>query len=371
MKELASILLALILATAATLWMGYGKQIFYPASEPLETIPPQPTIQSDTVRLVFGGDLMQHLPQVEAAQCADGSFDYSRSFEYITPLFRSADAAILNLETTLTTSKRYSGYPSFASPTDLADAMVDMGVDIALLANNHCCDRGSQGIETTIEQLKRRGIAHTGAFADSEERASHSPLYFERRGIRFALINYTYSTNGIPTPKGRHVNRIDTTAIKHELRTIDKDSVDCIIACMHWGIEYERRPNRTQLQLENLLKREGVDIIIGSHPHVIQPFMADSVTTTFYSLGNLVSNQRKRYTDGGLIAEIEVVRCDTIEGIRLKATPHPVWVLCPDYRILSREVADTMAMTAQARQACNTFFSDSDKLLGIKQIVAD
>jgi poly-gamma-glutamate synthesis protein (capsule biosynthesis protein) len=322
-----------------------------------------PIIACDTIRLLFGGDFMQHMPQVVAARTAEGGYDYSRSTEYVAPMFRDADVAVVNLETTITTTGKYSGYPCFASPTEVVDELQSMGIDIALLANNHCCDRLSRGIATTIEQLNMRDIAHAGVFTDSADYARNNILRFESRGVRFALVNYTYGTNGIPVPKDRLVNLIDTTAMVRDLRTIDRDSVDCVIACMHWGNEYERRENSEQRRLASILQREGVDIIIGSHPHVVQPYYADSTHVVFYSLGNLVSNQRRRYTDGGLIAEVEVVRCDTIEGLRYRATAHPIWVMMPDYRMLPRSVGDTLTVPAATRLEYERFMTDTDKLL--------
>ena len=323
----------------------------------------EPIIRTDSVRLVFGGDFMQHMPQVNAARQEDGSYNYTESIEYIKPIFANADIAVLNLETTITTTSNYSGYPCFASPTAVADALVDMGVDIALLANNHCCDRLARGIDTTIEQLELRSIAHTGVYRDSSDYAKNNILHFESKGIRFAMVNYTYGTNGIPVPKDKLVNLIDTTAIIRDLRTISRDSIDCVIACMHWGNEYERHQNRHQEHLASILKREGVDIIIGSHPHVIQPYEADSTSVVFYSLGNLVSNQRRRYCNGGLLAEVTVIKCDTISGLRYEADAHPVWVLCPGYRILPRAIADTITMPSMARSEYNTFITDTDDLL--------
>ena len=321
-------------------------------------------ITTDTIRLMFGGDLMQHLPQITAAQQSNGSHDYTTSFEHIAPLFRDADIAVLNFETTINTSGKYSGYPLFAAPPAVADAMVDMGIDIALLANNHCCDRSGKGIDSTIEEFRRRSIAHVGVYKDSVDYHENNIRYFKCKGVNFALLNYTYSTNGMPIPKGRIVNLIDTVTIKRDLHSIEHDSVDCIIACMHWGIEYQRKANREQKAIAEMMRREGVDIIIGSHPHVVQPYYADSTFVVYYSLGNLVSNQRWRYSDGGLLAEVEVIRCDTIEGLRYKTTPHPVWVMLPGYRVLPRSVGDTLNMPTSSRGQYNQFISDTETLLG-------
>lgn len=362
MKHLTHIL-AIVVATALS--VGAALYITHSTTTiaPVEALSEAPVITTDTIRLLFGGDFMQHMPQVNAARTPDGSYDYSRSTEYIAPMFREADVAVINLETTISTTGHYSGYPCFASPVEVVDEFETMGIDIALLANNHCCDRMARGIETTIEELNLRNIAHTGVYTDSVDYAQNNILYFERGGVRFALVNYTYGTNGIPVPKGKLVNLIDTTIIKRDLRTIDHDSVACIIACMHWGNEYERHENREQRRLAEVLQREGVDIIIGSHPHVVQPFYADSTNVLFYSLGNLVSNQQRHYTDGGLIAEVEVIRCDTIEGLRYRATAHPVWVLCPGYRILPRSVGDTLTMPKASRDLYERFMRETDELL--------
>lgn len=324
---------------------------------------PKPQVRIDTVRLVFGGDLMQHIPQVRAAYRGGGKYDYSASFEYVAPMFRNADVAVLNLETTLTTRGDYSGYPSFASPTELADAIADIGVDIALLANNHCFDRAGRGIDTTIEQLTRHNIAHTGAFTSKEDYDDNNILYFDSKGVRFAMVNYTYGTNGYPVPKCKFVNIIDNERIKRDISTINRDSVDCIIACMHWGIEYQRVPNEEQKEMAQFLKSLGVDVIIGSHPHVVQTYEVSSDGVVFYSLGNLVSNQRKRYTNGGLIAEVNIVRCDTVPGLCYSANAHPVHVIKPGYRIVPRSVGDTMKMSLESRQLYNLFMADTDRLL--------
>ena len=325
--------------------------------------PSEPVVVSDTVRIVVGGDLMQHMPQVNAARTSKGGYDYTPSLKYVAPMFRRADVAIINLETTLTRSGSYSGYPCFKSPIELADAMVDMGIDIALLANNHSLDAGATGLTTTVEELTERHVAHTGAFSSHDDYEQNKILYFDARGVRFAFINYTYGTNGLVPSKSQRVNYIDREKIREDISLIDRDSVDCLIACMHWGVEYQRRQNSEQRELSKMLKDEGVDIIIGGHPHVVQPFEADSTHVVFYSLGNFVSNQRKRYCDGGLVAEIEVIRCDTVDYLRFNAKAHPVYVHMPGYQILPRSVGDTLTMTQEARYRYDLFMSDTESLL--------
>lgn len=128
-------------------------------------IPSKPSLpEVRRARLVFAGDLMQHTPQLTAARTPEGDFDFNASFDWVRERFRAADAAIVNLETTLSESGPYTGYPCFRSPAALAEALDSLGVDITVLANNHCCDGGSKGIRTTIRELDRHGIEHTGVF---------------------------------------------------------------------------------------------------------------------------------------------------------------------------------------------------------------
>lgn len=310
------------------------------------------------VRLLFGGDVMQHMPQVTAARQADGTFDYSTSFGALKPLFTQADLVVVNLETTLTDSADYSGYPRFRSPRALAGALRHAGVDVCVLANNHCCDGGARGIRTTLAELDRCGIARTGVFADSADFRVHHPLRIEKNGIRIALLNYTYGTNGLSVPTGKIVNHIDTARMAQDLRVARDNQTDCVVVFIHWGEEYERRENTTQRRLAAFLQAHGADVIIGSHPHVVQPLRADSAGVVFYSLGNLVSNQRKRYCDGGIVAEVRVTwRPDA--PIAYEATAIPVWVQLPAYRMLPPAAADTMQMSTFERAQYDRFVADT------------
>lgn len=187
---------------------------------------------------------------------------------------------------------------------------------------------------------------------------------FEAGGIRFALLNYTYGTNGLPVPSGLSVNPIDTVRIAADLAAVEHDGVDCVIACMHWGNEYERRPNKVQRQLAGFLRRHGVDLIVGSHPHVVQPYEQDSNGIVLYSLGNFVSNQRKRYCDGGIVATVEVTRSPD-GSLRYSLELTPVWVLTPGYRITPSEVGDTLSMPADSRLRYERFMTDTRLLLGL------
>lgn len=320
-------------------------------------------------KLLFTGDLMQHMPQVNAARNAanhganhGAKFNYDPVFSYVKPYFKAAHCVFVNLETTITEKGNYSGYPHFRSPVELVESMDRAGVDIALLANNHSCDNGAYGINTTHSTLDKHGIQYTGVFRDSLELKNKNPLHITINGIKFALFNYTYGTNGIKPPKGYIVNLIDTAIMKKDIASVDRDKSDCIIACIHWGSEYQRQANREQIELARLLSRCGVDIIIGSHPHVIQQHEADSSGVVVYSLGNFVSNQRKRYTDGGAMATIDVFK-QASGDMSYKTEITHIWVQLPDYKILPQQVGDTMKMSPTDRYLYQRFINDTKEFL--------
>lgn len=318
------------------------------------------------VRIVAAGDLMQHMPQVNAALDSCGRYDYRKSFRHVARIMRGADLAIVNLETTLSDEGPYSGYPSFRSPAAVADAMRDMQIDLAAMANNHCCDRGGAGIRATTRILDSRGIRRTGVYRDSLDHSLNNIHVFRRNGLSLAVINYTYGTNGLPVPKGCMVNHLDTTVMSRDIAAARDLKPDCIIAVVHWGNEYQRHPDAAQRSMAAFMRRHGVDVIIGSHPHVVQPVECDSTQgVTIYSLGNFVSNQRKRYCDGGIIATIDIERKgDGPLTYSLDVTP--VWVHMPGYTILPPDVADTMRMNEISRRQYNLFINDTRNLLGLQ-----
>lgn len=331
--------------------------------QPQPTPVADPTVSELPTRratLLFAGDLMVHTPQLTAARTSDG-YDFSPSFTYIKPLIEEADLAVVNLETTLAAKGAYTGYPLFRSPAAVADAMRNAGFDVALLANNHCMDFGARGARETIEALDRCGIAHTGVFSSSSERQAMPHCRFEIDGLRILLLNYTYGTNGMPVVKPAVVNRLDTVQMKKDLRRAREWMPDCLAVALHWGVEYERKPNREQRLVADFLRREGVQLIIGSHPHVVQPIEQDSLcrTLVLYSLGNLLSNQQKRYTDGGLLVRVELSKRGE-EPLTMAYEPIPVWVdRAHRYRILTREAADSLTTHPAAR----IFFADTETLL--------
>ena len=270
------------------------------------TAQPQDTSR---LRLIFAGDLMGHDEQIHSAWNQNsGSYRYDTCFSMIRDYVSSADLAFLNLEVSLA-GPPYKGYPQFSSPDELAIAAQKAGFDVFITANNHSLDRGKKGLERTSAVLDSLGIIHTGTFIDPQQRELEYPLIIEKNNIRLAILNYTYGTNGLKVTEPNVVNYIDTLSIKADLEKARLASPDYIIVTLHWGLEYQRIENNQQKELAAFIFRQGADIIIGSHPHVIQPirkYYPDKTDSSVYnivvySLGNFISNQRERYRDGGLI----------------------------------------------------------------------
>lgn len=270
----------------------------------------QDVTQEDSLSLIFMGDIMGHDPQIESAFNPEkGAYNYEGVFRKVSHIIKAADFAIANLEVTLA-GKPYAGYPQFSSPDALAVACKKNGIDVLVTANNHSCDRAKKGLLRTIHVLDSLDIPHTGTFKDSTERNNNNLLVLDKNNIRVGLLNYTYGTNGLPTPKPTMVNRIDTLIMLSDIRKSQADSLDKLIVMIHWGPEYQSQPSKKQVEIAEVLFRNGVDIIVGSHPHVLQKMEYiqakedDNEHFIAYSLGNFVSNQRTRKRDGGAMLKL-------------------------------------------------------------------
>ncbi|GHV47172.1 capsular polysaccharide biosynthesis protein [Bacteroidia bacterium] len=266
------------------------------------------TGRTQEVTLLFAGDAMQHQSQLANAY-RNGFYDYSSYFGHIRDEVLSADIAVVNLEVTLG-GPPYAGYPQFSAPDEFAYALRDAGFNLFLNANNHILDRGSKGVFRTLDRLDSMKIVHTGVFRNEEERNRMYPLMFMKGGIRFAILNYTYGTNGIAVPPPVYVNYIDKEQIRKDVQKAYSLNADIIIANMHWGDEYKLVQNREQEDLAAFMAKEGINLVIGSHPHVVQPskviadFGGRITHVITYSLGNFVSGMIAPNTDGGQVVKI-------------------------------------------------------------------
>ncbi|MFO7575322.1 MAG: CapA family protein [Bacteroidales bacterium] len=353
------------------------------------SILPAQSEKDDTSRLtlLFIGDIMGHDTQIAAAYDEKtGLYDYSGVFRYISPGIRNHDIAIANLEVTLA-GPAYKGYPLFSSPAAIASAASEAGIGIMMTANNHSVDRGLDGILTTIYKLDILGIGHTGTYASAESRDTLVPLIIEEKGIRLALLNYTYGTNGIRVTPPSVVDLIDKELMVNDIERSKEAATDGIIVFLHWGTEYDTLPNRNQTELAEWLLRQGVTMVIGSHPHVIQPVMLEKSgeyqgdRLVVYSLGNFVSNQRNRRTDGGAMVSVTISKGN--DGLIIEEAGYILtWVYTPYeygrrrfYILPAAEFEDYPLLPADkdSRDRLKLFLEDSRRLMnnhsrGIREI---
>ena len=260
--------------------------------------------------IVFAGDAMQHKSQLENASRGGGVYDYSETFAEIAPWVQSADYAVVNLETTLG-DHNFSGFPMFCSPDSYASALKDAGFDLFLNANNHTLDRRDNGLRRTVRVLDSLGVAHTGTYTDAAARNASMPLVRDINGFKVAFLNYTYGTNGIDIQGNVVVDYIDRAKIHTDIQAARRKGADLVVACMHWGVEYQLVQNKEQELLADWLVDEGVDLVIGGHPHVIQPMQMRRAkdgrqVLVVYSMGNFISGMRKPDTRGGAMVRVKV-----------------------------------------------------------------
>lgn len=268
-----------------------------------------PNPSESTLSIIFAGDIMGHSPQFKAAYNPQTkTYEYDICFKHVKKYISSADLALANLETPIAGAP-YTGYPTFSNPDELLDALKNAGYDILQTANNHVLDKGKKGLERTIEELEKRNFLYLGSYYDQNHRDSVYPLIIEKKGLKIALFSYTYDTNGIPASYPNIVNLIDTAQIKKDIQKADETGVDLKIMSIHWGEEYQLKANKAQKELAVFLVNQGIDAIIGSHPHVVQNFESiekseNKHVPVYYSLGNSISNQRKPHTDGGIMVKL-------------------------------------------------------------------
>jgi poly-gamma-glutamate synthesis protein (capsule biosynthesis protein) len=275
-------------------------------------------LQTDTLRLVFAGDIMGHAPQIASAQIIKNqTYNYESCFRYVKPILEQADLAIGNLEVTLPGKPPYTGYPMFRSPDELASALKNAGFDILVTANNHANDARGAGVASTIQTLRNLEFMQTGTFLHQRDRTAHYPLMVYKNRFKIALLNYTYDTNGVPTQAPTIVNLIDKQQIAKDLAEAVARKPHFIVVVMHWGLEYQLTESPEQRELATFLISHGADMVIGSHPHVVQPVRLERVAMpdgtikealVVYSLGNFISNQQQPNTDGGILFQVDLLK---------------------------------------------------------------
>jgi len=325
----------------------------------------------DTITVMFWGDMMSHTTQVKAAHDAvNDTYDYNPCFEKVKEAISGADIAVCNLECTLA-GKPYKGYPCFSAPDQYFEAMVNNGFDVFLTANNHCIDTGKRGLELTREKLLKKDIIQIGTYKDSTDRAERYPAIIEIRGVKIAMLCYTYGTNGIKVTEPNVVNYTDTAQIKLDIEESKSRGADYIIANMHWGIEYEHTPRKSQKELAHWLINNGVDHVIGGHPHVVQPaelFKGNDGREHFivYSLGNVLANTQQEGGDGGIAVTLRLPASKTYDkpsvSYSIYHTARPAWSKVSNYTIFPYEY-DSESLPEGEKTRMTNFIDATKKVM--------
>ncbi len=270
------------------------------------------TLNPSEVSLVMVGDNLLHMPLIKNGEQPDGTYNFDTLYEDMKPYFEEADISVIVQETVLAGPEfKYSGYPMFNTPQAVGDSIKNAGFDVVLHATNHTLDKGSKGVENTIEYWKKHPEIKVLGINESQDSQNEVTLY-EKNGIKFAFLNYTDSTNGIPLPKNKDylVNTVNEEKIISDL-TYAENNADFTVVFMHWGVEYHFNESKSQSDLAALMSQNGADLIIGSHPHVIQPIkwieaQNGNRTLVFYSLGNYVSRQKDAANLLGIMANVKI-----------------------------------------------------------------
>lgn len=330
------------------------------------------------------GDIMIHSPQFIAQKTGPGEYDFTNNFKYVKPVMMNADLSIANLETTILKSKPISTFPLFNSPPEILDALKDTGFDIISTINNHTLDMGKKGVISTLEELNSRGFLTIGTYKEDDEEK------YTIKIIKEMKIGFTAFTSGYSTSNDITLNTLSSNGIKDQLNVMDmtnvndafknikvqiehmkKENCDFIVVMLHWGTEYQKTPNKFQRELAQKLIDEGVGLILGSHPHLVQSmeFMGSSDGSreglVVYSMGNFLSNQRNEIlniegTENGLISITTLARNEKGSVYIERAEYIPTWINL--FEKNSKFTYEIVPISEDASETSILFHADEDKL---------
>lgn len=282
---------------------------------------------STSISLIMAGDNLINDKLYNAAKKDDGSYDFKSMYSYIKDIVKNYDLAYYNQETILGGSEiGVSSYPAFNSPYEVGDATIDTGFNLVSLATNHTLDRGEKAIINSLNYWNNKSnVLTSGSYLSNDDR--NKVNIKEVNNITYTMLNYTYGTNGIKVPEGKEYlvniwpctgNNPDNDTKYQEYKKVVKedilrvrDKVDLLIVAMHFGVEYTHVPTKYQIDMAEFLSSLGVDIIIGTHPHVIMPITYINDTLVIYSLGNFLSAQDTNNdynTTVGLLSSIKITK---------------------------------------------------------------
>lgn len=370
-KKIWIVLLTLLLVGGISLYFLESKILNKPnneveVKEPIpEKEPEEEKRKEYNLSLVMVGDALYHTGTYKDGLQKDGTYNYDHQLSDIAPIIADYDLAYYNQETILGgTELGLKSYPNFNSPQEVGDAFIKAGFNLVSLANNHTLDRGEKAILRSVAYWRdKTGVMTAGSY-DSEEDHARSHIG-EKNGITYAFLAYTYGTNGIPVPKGKDylVNLFDKETAKKEIEAV-RDKVDVVLVSMHWGVEYTHTPTKEQRDQAQFLADLGVDVIIGSHPHVIQPIEHIDDTVVIYSLGNFISGQGDLMKRIGIISSLEIhkvvennettITIDNVKGdlhYTYHTPKHTNYRVIPFYKLTNQELGQDVQKVKEQYEA--------------------
>lgn len=307
------------------------EEIKEPIKEPIE------------VNISVVGDILLHTPIIDAYR--NDSYNFDSIFKYVKPYIEKSDYSIANMEGLTSDNTKYTGYPLFNAPTTILDALKNSGFDMLLGSNNHRADGGYNTFIDSINQMEQRNLDYVGIKKSKEEK---SYLVKDIEGIKVGFINYTYNTgvnksgqttiNGIPLSSeleglidnyNQYNLEGEKTKLKQTINNVKNDGAEFIVFLPHWGEEYYNEPRQVQKDMAQFLCNEGINVIVGGHPHVLEPITTISSnngstnTLVMYSLGNFISNQRletmgDNQGECGIIFDFTILKDPNTNTISLK-----------------------------------------------------
>lgn len=335
-------------------------------------VKPDPVVKEDSeLNLLFFGDIMFHGSQLNGAKTADG-YSFDDNFENIKETVSNAGVAFANYETSTNTKLEPNDYPMFNTPPEALSAIANAGFDVLSTVNNHTLDAGLDGVLETIDIIKENNMKHIGTHKEANK---PEILYVEKNDIKVAYVAYSYGFNGLETEeKLQYVNSINETLIESQIKEA-KQNADFVVVYYHWGEEYARDINKTQKELAQSTISWGADMIVASHPHVVQTMEMIDGKYVFYSLGNGISNQRREtlgsdlgavanYTEDGLMISMDLQKNGETGEVTVKQVEKiPTWV----YRFKNGDVWNYRILICDEVLTTNSIGLSSDLVERVRQ----
>lgn len=287
-KELIILLITLVVAIICVVLIFKLDLVGKPNKENITTTSTTSLISEYHASLLATGDGLIHSTVYNAAY-KNNKYDFSNMLTIIKDYIKDFDIKYYNQETISDPSRAYSNYPSFNTPNEFQQNMIDIGFNLVSLASNHSYDMGEASARKSTSWWESKTDILATGMATSEEKRN-TPKIMEVNGITYTMLSYTYGTNGAKATESYLINYFDEEQVKKDIAAV-RDQVDVLIVAMHWGTEYKLDENDTQRKQAKFLSDNGVDIVLGNHSHCVEPFEKIGSTYVFYSFGNFISNQ--------------------------------------------------------------------------------